>query len=127
MNGLMILSTEQKGRGVACVQPIPKGSTIEICPVILLNTKDTQVIHKTHLHDYYFLWNKEAKTSALALGYGSLYNHHPKPNADYELLLDTHEIRFFSIRDIDVMEEITINYQSEILDEYPLWFNNNQD
>lgn len=125
MEGLTVVSTGDKGRGVACVLPIPSGSTIEVCPVILLNTEDTASIHRTHLHDYYFLWDYEKKTSALALGYGSLYNHSSSPNADYELLLDTQEIRFFALQDIEVMDEITINYQTVQLEEYPLWFKNN--
>jgi len=40
---------------------------IEICPIIMLNAKDTNEIDKTHLYDYYFSWREQG--SAISLGY----------------------------------------------------------
>ena len=50
--GLYIIQDRVRGRGVACVNMIEKDSTIEICPVILLSTEDTEAIHLTHLHNH---------------------------------------------------------------------------
>ena len=98
--GLYILETESKGRGVYTSTSIPKGSLIEICPCILLSTSDTQKIHETLLHDYYFLWDTEKKTSVIALGFGSLYNHSRQPNAQFTLNYDDQTIVFVAIEEI---------------------------
>ena len=121
-SGLYIIEDNDRGRGVACLNDISSGSTIELCPTIQLNPKDTKTIHQTHLHDYYFLWDIEARTSAIALGYGSLYNHSKEPNCDYQLNDDTLEIHFFAIKDIPAGEEILINYQTLETTDDKLWF-----
>jgi len=122
IDGLYLIHDDKLGRGVACIHPIPKGSIIESCPVIMLSSKDTKVIHNTKLHDFYFLWDTHLKTSAIALGYGSLYNHSKSPNADYQLNDETQEIQFFAIEDIEAGDQIFINYQTLEQSEYPLWF-----
>ncbi len=121
-NRLLFLNqSEGKGRGVFTSDSIPKGGLIEICPTIILSKEDTQGIHKTLLHDYYFLWNNDGQ-SAIALGYGSLYNHSETPNAIFELVYGDDEIHFIAQRDIEAGEEITINYL-EIRDgKFELWF-----
>lgn len=120
--GLYIVPTEAKGRSVFCVRDILEGSIIEICPVIILNAADTEAIHKTGLHDYYFVWDIEQNTSAIALGYGSLYNHSENPNADFDILPETEEISFFALRDIPAGEEITIDYIASKDEGIKLWF-----
>ncbi len=110
-----------RGRGVYTAQEIPAGSIIETCPVIVIPAPDLVAIHKTILHDYYFLWGTTGE-AALALGYGSLYNHSPYPNAEYEMLLDEQEIRFFAQRDIQAGEEINISYTEGGLQRTTLWF-----
>lgn len=122
ISGLYIIEDAERGRGIACLNDIPEGSTIELCPTLMLNTKDTKVIHDTHLHDYYFLWDIEMRTSAIALGYGSLYNHSREPNCDYQLNDLTQEIHFFAIKDIPAGTEILINYQTLETGEDGLWF-----
>jgi len=109
--GLYIEEVENKGRAVFSSSDIPEGSTIEICPVILLNEDDREIIHRTSLHDYYFIWDLEKLNAAIALGYGSIYNHSSKANAEFEILFDSKEIKIFAIKDIPAGEEITINYQ----------------
>lgn len=72
------------GRGVFTTEFIPVGTLIEIAPVIVLAEQDLKLIHDhTILHDYYFLWTDDGKSAAIALGYGSLYNHSYMPNAEY--------------------------------------------
>ena len=48
---------------------------------------------------------------AVALGYGSLYNHSYTPNAHY-VDVDQCRKRFVALRDIEAGEEITINYNA---------------
>ena len=59
--------------------------------------------------------------AALALGYGSLYNHSYRPNARYVDLGDRTKL-FTAIWDIAAGEEITVNYNGEPGDETPVGF-----
>lgn len=120
--GLYILDTEERGNAVFCVEDISTGSLIELCPVIILDPTDTEVIHKTRLHDYYFIWDIEKGSSAIALGFGSLYNHSDQPNAEFEIDRDSKAIRFIAKKDIPSGEEITIDYIASKEEGIELWF-----
>ena len=117
---LYIAHSKRGGRGVFTGKNIPADTTIELAPVILLDPADTERIHDTHLHDYYFLWGEEG--SAIALGYGSLYNHSSQPNADFRMDFDRKEIKFFALKDIPAGKEILINYTDEEDERTRLWF-----
>ena len=107
------------GRGVFTAADIPEGTTIELAEVLLLPAKDREVIHETSLHDYYFQWDGDR--AAIALGFGSLYNHSEAANAVFELDYDFIQIRFIALRDIAAGEEITTDYR--VGDpEMKLWF-----
>ena len=51
-----------------------KNAVIEVCPVITMNADDAALMMQTALADYVYEYDK--KGCLLALGYGSLYNHH---------------------------------------------------
>ncbi|MBK8626333.1 MAG: SET domain-containing protein-lysine N-methyltransferase [Saprospiraceae bacterium] len=72
------------------------------------------IIHKTVLHDYYFLWGEEMDECATALGFGSLYNHAIHPNANFILDLENNTIDVEAIKDISAGAEITLNYHGEL-------------
>lgn len=109
ISSLYIAETQEMGRGVFTSSFIPKGSVIELCPVLIIPAEDVPQIHATCLHDYYFLWGDQGE-AALALGFGSLYNHATDHNADYTMDYQKDTIDIFSIRAIQAGEEITINY-----------------
>lgn len=113
---------DEKGRGVYCREKLTKGSLIELCQVILLSSEDTQKIHKTRIHDYYFVWDISAGTSAIALGNGSLYNHSDNPNAEFELDIEFQLIKFTAIKDIEPGEEILVSYINKTEKDFELWF-----
>ncbi|NJN35358.1 MAG: SET domain-containing protein [Saprospiraceae bacterium] len=119
---LFIAKSLLGGRGVFTGAPIFKGDIIEICPVIVLKSGEKDILDKTTLYDYYFLWGDEQEESALALGFGSLYNHFCPSNADYHMDFEEHTIEVFAVRDIKIGEEITINYHGDPLDDAPTWF-----
>jgi uncharacterized protein len=97
---------EGKGRGVFARRFIPCETEIERVPVLVL---DQDILH-TELYDYLFEWGED--TVALALGYGSIYNHSFEPNARYDD--EQPMIKVFStIKHIFAGEEITINYNGE--------------
>ncbi|MCC6815182.1 MAG: SET domain-containing protein-lysine N-methyltransferase [Saprospiraceae bacterium] len=121
MLGLYIAKGIQ-GRGVYCQKDIVKGSPIEFCPIILIPKNEVEIIHNTEIHDYYFIWGKNDEEAAIALGYGSLYNHSYKPNADFILDLSNNTINFFAIKNIKAGKEITINYHGQPENRDELWF-----
>ncbi|WP_116125267.1 SET domain-containing protein [Lewinella sp. IMCC34183] len=96
------------GRGVYTAEPIPAGTVVERAPVVVLSPEDRAIIHGTGLHDYYFLWDGDG--AAIALGYGSLYNHASEPNLAFEMDYEFEQIRFSAERDIAGGEELLIDY-----------------
>ena len=120
--GLYITSSTDKGSGVFTSIDISEGDIIEVCPVIIIPKSELPIIHKTILHDYYFLWGENMEDCAIALGFGSLYNHEIHPNANFILDLENETIDIVAIRNITAGEEITLNYNGEPGDETILWF-----
>lgn len=119
---IYIGNSARRGRGVYTSEPIGVDNLIEICPVIVCSEDDLPLIHQTKLHDYYFLWGDDEKKCAIALGYGSLYNHEYTPNARYEVDFEEETICFYSLREIKAGEEITVNYNGDWEDHHPVWF-----
>ncbi|HEU5187429.1 MAG TPA: SET domain-containing protein-lysine N-methyltransferase [Candidatus Saccharimonadales bacterium] len=94
-------------RGVFSAGVILSGEIIERCPVIEVSLDDPSNDDKGILVNYYFYFGKGL---ALALGFGSIYNHSYDPNATYMPKPDEGVIEFKAIRDIAAGEEITTNY-----------------
>ena len=113
-------------RGVFSSQLVPKGSIIEICAVIVIPRDEMNHLKKTTLYNYYFDWDEESQSGAIALGYGSLYNHSYHPNTEYVLDYDTNTLEFHALKDIEAGEEITINYNGDPDDQEKVWFENQE-
>jgi SET domain-containing protein len=96
------------GRGIFASNFLKKDETIEVSPVILLKGEGVK-LRKSKLYNYYFLWDKQPN-AAIALGFGSLYNHSYNPNATYKKHLKDKVVEFIAIKDIKKNDEITINY-----------------
>ncbi|MDP2598807.1 MAG: SET domain-containing protein [Candidatus Liptonbacteria bacterium] len=108
---LYVKKVPGKGRGVFTARRIKKGAILEISPVIVLSTEDCSHVRKTVLDLYRFAWRGNRKQSAIALGFGSLFNHSYQPNAICKRGLRGKKIFFLALRDISAGEEITINYK----------------
>jgi len=102
-----VRNTKSKGRGVFARTLIPEGTVFERVPLLVMPAEDIlEGEHSKMLQGYIFEYKKKV---ALALGYGSLYNHSYTPNARYDDAgRQTKE--FSALRDILPGEEITINY-----------------
>jgi SET domain-containing protein len=103
-----------KGRGVFAARAYAAGEVVEECPVVLLR-KPYETLHK-ELKTVAFHWEVPegtAATQALALGYGSLYNHSNPSNMRYETDSESLSIRFITVREIEADEELTINYNAD--------------
>jgi SET domain-containing protein len=109
-----------KGRGVFARRPIAEGMIIERVPVILMPINllvgglENPLLAK-------FVFYRNRSTVALALGYGSLYNHSYTPNARYEDEAGPVMV-YTASRDITPGEEITINYNGDPRDRSPVGF-----
>ena len=103
-----------KGRGVFASRAFKSGETIEICPVVLFHMEYNSLPKaiKTLVFDWEVLAGRR-RTHALALGYGSFYNHNNPANLRYEADAENDLLRFIAVRDIDADEELTVNYCAE--------------
>ncbi len=121
---IYIAESEGRGRGVFTSEAIAEEDIIEICPLIIVPKEQIPFLDKTILYDYYFLLPDDSEKACFPLGYGMLYNHHPKPNAEVVFDLENNFIQIHCIQDIEAGEEIFINYQNNTVDdEIPdLWF-----
>lgn len=120
-------------------QPIASGKVIEISPVLLftkevgifksemlLNTNTlqeyTQHGKHTALDDYTFVWPDRSGRMGLAMGIGSMFNHHKYPNVSYSISTHTLTITFTTTRYIDINDELCISYGPES----KLWWRNSK-
>lgn len=109
-----------KGRGVFAREFIPEGTVFERTPVLVIPTEEVMESgDEPVLADYVFDWGRG--TVALALGFGSLYNHSYRPNARYDDEGQLTKI-FTALRDISPGEEITVNYNGHEDDSSPVGF-----
>lgn len=120
---LFIREVNKKGKGIFCSRKIAKDEIIEVCPVIIIPQNQIELIHTTVLHDYYFLWNHHR--AAIALGYGSLYNHSSHANAEYIMDFQENQLIIQAVKDIEADTEICINYNGGPDEEGTLWFDEN--
>ncbi len=96
MNDLYIRTVRGMGRGVFANKIFIPDELIEVCPLITFPYSEEEKI-PLWLTEYAF---DLQGVPALALGYGSLYNHSSKPNASY----------FFRPKEKSIMASITIFY-----------------
>jgi SET domain-containing protein len=94
------------------LRDIEAGDIVERAPVIVIPREDLLVVRQTRLAHYYFEWGGDCQQAAIALGYGSLYNHSYRPNARYVFRESEECLEFIALRDIEAGEEITINYNN---------------
>ena len=116
------------GRGVFAISDIAEGTLIERVPVLLI--PENQVFgdppdgqRSARISWYVFAWAGLTKRSyvALALGYGSIYNHSYEPNARYTPIAPDF-LDFHAVRTIRAEEEILINYHGEAGEKRPMDF-----
>ena len=118
--GLYYAPSGKHRYGMYCTEDIEAESVIEICPIIVLPGEQAREIVRGHiLYEYYFEWKRES--IAIALGYGSLYNHSEKPNAEFQPDYKNQLILFRSLQFIHAGTEIVVDYHGGNPDE-KVWF-----
>ena len=111
--------TDKYGRGIFADRYIKKGELIEEAHVIIIPKQEWKQMKKSVLLNYVFRWGKD---KAIALGYGSLFNHSITPNAKYITNIKNQTIDFYARQDIQKEEEILVNYNGDPSDQSPVWF-----
>lgn len=112
-------------RGVYARRDIKKGEIIERCPIIEVPKNDTSNLKESVLVAYFFYFGKNKEQVAIALGFGSMYNHSDKPNTTYKIKRKDKIIDFIALDDIKKNDEITFNYyncSNPKSKKSPLWF-----
>lgn len=118
--GLYFAPSGKHRYGMYCTEDIQRDSVIEICPIMVIPGEQAKEIVRGYvLYEYYFEWKRDS--IAIALGYGSLYNHSEKPNAIFEPDYKNQYIIFKSTKDIPSGEEILVDYHAGNPDE-KVWF-----
>lgn len=97
------------GRGVFAGRPYRKGEVIEVCPVIRVPANSEGSFDG--LEYYVFQWGEGGKELAIALGFGSLYNHNVNANARFSPRTSKDDIVFRAERDIAEGEQIFVDYR----------------
>jgi len=120
---IRIAAIPGQGRGVLSRRKISKGELIERAPVIIITDKEWPHVANSILSDYAFDWGEKDEHAVIALGYVSIYNHSYSPNAKLEESLDELTMDIVALKDIEVSEEITINYNGAPGSRKRLWFN----
>lgn len=104
-----------KGKGVFAAKAFKEGEVVEVCPVVLFSTPFDSLPEE--IKKRVFHWERLAGatpgTHALALGYGSLYNHDNPANMRYQAASSGALLQFITVRDVNADEELTINYNAE--------------
>jgi hypothetical protein len=109
---LAVALLPSKGRGVIALHALRAGELVERAPVIVADAAEVERIAATTLGRYYYEWGASEDQAAIALGYGSLYNHSYEPNLAYEFREEHTCIDYIALRDIEAGEELTINYNN---------------
>ncbi len=121
-NNLYISKSLLCGDGVYSSTPLQKGDIIECCPLLLFAEKEMEFLKYTNLYNYYSFKNMKGIPGALALGFGSIYNHSSPANAEYIADFEKKTMTITSICSIEANVEITINYNGKPDDGTPVVF-----
>lgn len=119
---LTIAPSAQRGRGVFATESIEVGTTIEISPVLVVNSTERAELEKTILYDYIFEWGDDLLSACVALGYLSIYNHSYAANCVYEMDFNNATISITTVKPVAAGDELFINYNAEPDNTKPIWF-----
>jgi len=109
---IMIGSSPGHGQGVFAARVIAEGEIIERCPYIVIDDDDLADVNR--LQDYLFTSPDQPGDYLCVMGYGMVYNHSDKPNAEWKIDDDDIQfVRFTALRPIADGEEIFQSYGDE--------------
>jgi hypothetical protein len=113
----------QRGRGVFARRDFAEGEVVEQSPVILFYEPHTQLPSAIRRCVFNWVVPGQAPAHAMALGFGTLYNHANPANMCWVADPINFTIRFIAVRPIASGDELTINYNA--MSGGSVWFDNN--
>jgi SET domain-containing protein len=116
---VFVADSRVHGRGVFAARRFQPGDVVEMCPVLPVLADQIEALDGTDLFGYTFEWEDGV---ALALGYGSLYNHSWSPNARYDHDYVRGLVVYRAITEIEPRQEIMVNYSGDPDGRMELWF-----
>ncbi len=123
-DGVYVAPSRVHGRGVFAIRGFDADEVIERCPLLPVLEEQIEALDSTDIFGFSFEWEDGV---ALALGFGSLYNHSWHPNARYDHDYDNELIVYSAVRTIEAHEEITVNYSGDPDGRIELWFDMEED
>lgn len=101
-----------KGKGVYAAKDYKIGDIIETAPVIVLLAPYATLPPrlKTRVFNWGDLTQSETPSSALALGFGSLYNHANPASLSFKADVENQAMIYTAAQNIYKDQELTINY-----------------
>lgn len=102
------------GRGIFAKRAFFSKEIIEEAPIFILEERYSEI--PKEFQNRVFRWGNMTGTGvgiAIALGYGSIYNHSDRPNVIYEADAKNKILKFKARRAIDPGEQLTIHYRQE--------------
>jgi len=107
-------SSPELGRGVFANRAFEQGELVDACPVVILLKPLNQLPPRiqTLVYSWSALTDSSTPSTAVALGYGSLYNHNNPANMRYQAFDDEKVLRYYAVRNIELGEELTVNYNN---------------
>ena len=117
-DGIEVRRSRLHGLGVFATAPFKPGDVIERCPVLVIDPEDADSLASGSLYGHVYDWGEGH--AAVALGYGSLYNHDPVPNAEYSASDDGEELVVKAKAVIQPGDEILVDYTGG--GQIELWF-----
>ena len=104
-----------RGRGVFAARAFKQGDVVEACPVVTFVPLPGRQL-PPDIRKIVFAWGRllglDSPRPAIALGYGSMYNHSNPAGLRCQADAANSILRFIALRDIDADEELTINYNA---------------
>ena len=90
--------------------------------MVVVPAREWAFVEQTDLGRYCFVWDDDTGSVGFVLGRGSLINHSYTPNVTPEKQFRARMMRFVALRDIEVGEELTINYNGDVDSRAPVGF-----
>lgn len=104
---LYVKQSPKGGYGVYTSKFIPSGKTIEVARTLLISNRERRHLKDMLRYDY----NLDDKTTCVALGYGSLYNHDSDNNVEYSNTFgDDNLMIYTTVKDVEPHRELCVNY-----------------
>jgi len=116
--------SDDKGRGAVAKKNLKAGTVLDVAQIIFVTDEEYDQLANTCVYNYLFEWqiDGEPLKYVLALSPCEFINHSYSPNSKYEMDYDNNTIIFKTIKDIKKGEELTVNYNGDVNNNDPLWF-----